>query len=132
VRACWLLTSYITVVTSPGCTSILFCSGLKPSGPRAFASNSIEIVRLMSTCVFLASRAVASRCTRLLMPVTSQIARYIGTNANPKPNIRSATTASLNSIGRLKERSAPAGGCVDIELPQRITARRYKLVTQGQ
>jgi len=27
----------------------------------------------------------------------------------------------LNSIGRLKERSAPAGGCVDIELPQQIT-----------
>ena len=35
-----------------------------------------------------------------------QIARYIGTSAKPKPNIINATTNSLISIERLKERSA--------------------------
>ena len=98
VRPCWLSTSYITVMTSPGCTSRLLCSGLKCNGPRALASNSIDIVRLVSTCVFFASRSPASRCTRLLMPVIEQIARYIGTSAKPKPNISAATTTSLTSI----------------------------------
>src|SRR5438046_8064021 len=50
VRSCTLRNSYITVVSSPGCTCTERCAGLKSHGPRAFASNSTVIVRDRSTC----------------------------------------------------------------------------------
>src|SRR5471032_3455157 len=104
-------------MTSPGCTSSVFCSGLNCNGPRAFASNSMEILRLMSTCVFFASPAPTSRCTRLLMPVIEQIARYMGTSAKPKPNMAAATTISLTIIERLNARSSLISSGVDTFLP---------------
>ena len=89
VRFCLLRNSYITVVTSPGCTCTDVFSGLKSQGPRELASNSTVIVRLRSTWVFTGAFAPVqlpeavrwSDSVSTLMPRASQMLRYIGTSA---------------------------------------------------
>ncbi|MNT67386.1 hypothetical protein D3C72_2055220 [compost metagenome] len=82
-RFCTFWNSYITVVNSPGCTCTERWAGLKSQGPRAFASNSTVMVRLLSTCV-LAGTFTSLPATplpgtwrsdsdRMLMPVISQM-----------------------------------------------------------
>ena len=82
-----LRNSYITVVSSPGCTCSERCAGLKSKGPRALASNSTVIVRERSTCVLPPSAGLPTPLTwrsdsdSTLMPSASQIDLYIGTSA---------------------------------------------------
>ncbi|MCY1378095.1 hypothetical protein D9M69_657010 [compost metagenome] len=91
-RFCVFWNSYITVFSWPGCTSMKRSAGLKSHRPpRTLESNSTLIVRVMSTCVLSGTRTFlaplappgtwSSESARMLMPVISQIARYIGTSA---------------------------------------------------
>ena len=86
MRRFWVFwNSYITVMTSPGWTCTERWSGRNSQGPRAFASNSTVMVRLVSIWVFLGTaRAPGIACSasaKMLIPVYSQIARYMGTRA---------------------------------------------------
>jgi hypothetical protein len=85
VRGSRLRNSYITVVSSPGCTCRLRVSGLNSQIPRALASNSTVIVRERSTCVLAACVALPgtwrSESDSTLMPSALQIERYTGTSA---------------------------------------------------
>ena len=91
-RFCTFWNSYMTVLSSPGCTSIVRSAGLKSQRPpRTLESNSTLMVRVMSTCVLSGTRTFlpplappgtsSSESARMLMPVISQMARYSGTSA---------------------------------------------------
>lgn len=86
VRFWTLRNSYITVVTAPGWTWTEDCAGLKSHGPRALASNSTVMVRLVSTWVLKVPGpdlplTSSSLRLRMLIPSASQIDSYIGTSA---------------------------------------------------
>ncbi|MNO07393.1 hypothetical protein D3C81_2295600 [compost metagenome] len=55
--------------------------GRKRHAPCALPSNSMVMVRLLSTWVLATSSTVASFGVRILIPVISQIFLYIGISA---------------------------------------------------
>src|SRR5512147_1421331 len=95
-----------------------FTCGLKRQSPCLLASNSTVIVRERSTCVLRAARtAFSSRAVTMLMPVTSQILRYSGISAHPKPNISTLMMTSLRRIVLLSWLDAPAGSWLIVRSP---------------
>ena len=76
-------TRYFTLTTSPGCSFTWRSSASNfHASPALEARSSTVTSRLASTCVFTAPTVRVC-----VMPIASQIWRYIGTIAKPKPSM---------------------------------------------